>query len=766
MVRWIDGLVGSGQVLPMVQLYTGFDESEMPKDRLIVLEVEGMTVNANLDARMEGLGYILFKRQGTSMAEVYEWYENEVVHKTARAIRRSYNPFDVSNDNEPSLVVSDVDATRVWIDSDMEQIKRITDLEVAERNLNRGLTFAKIGAKFTGCVQACDRHPAFKIKRRGSRTTTVKDKETPLKLTLENGMQRLRRSGRLIISTRKKDVIVDTAATGPAMQGKAYDEEKNRKSFVSAGFLDEGSQTCPDLDGMEAATNINFERNPHLRTILNQTLVPLMRHAHRKDELPSEEKYTDLEYPLDMDMSGEVWRLKGNSIVFARSMPLYSKLEMERKRAAITAEQRGLQRKQDLLFLDAENVLKINTECERKILGTVQARLGVDESRTVSDALAVATLDDFGKCKAASLAAFVAAREFEDASKKWKVPNKGSVSDVQEGKKCKKTGQTLLLKLAYDKRSAPVAAKIPDRVQIVLPKMNLPPPLIVRFVCNECLADFSATVDWCGMAYLAVKSIESLGSNYLDCHLGDLVGLNNTCRLMARKLLDRLPNYIAAKLPSDRRDLQPGQHWVFSSLCKHLPRICTLMGLQNQIARDLETRGPDEGYLALPCEFQSVIGEFDTMNGAYIFEDTSRGNIIRAGTATAGLKKRFDQHVQASLLTNPKTNKMDLYRRYPHESIANNVPGRKGTFQSLKQLAGAVVDPSKKEEFSALFLWDDIELTELQKLTIKGESNSMADKKCKHLIYLYEIALGIAIEPCMNVSGNPGCEWQLHWFGD
>ena len=232
MLRWIDGIVGSGQVLPMVQLYTGFDDSEMPIDRLIVLEVEGMNVNANLDARMDGVGYILFKRQGIPMAEVYEWYENEVVHKTACAVRRAYNVFDVSDDNEQSdLVVSDADATRVWLDSDMEQIKRITDLEVAERNLRRGLTFAKIGAKFTGCVQACDRHVAFKIKRLASRTTTVKDKTTPLKLTLENGMQKLQQSGRLIISARKRDVIVDAAATGPAMQGKAYDEEKNRAAL-------------------------------------------------------------------------------------------------------------------------------------------------------------------------------------------------------------------------------------------------------------------------------------------------------------------------------------------------------------------------------------------------------------------------------------------------------------------------------------------------------------------------------------------------------
>ncbi len=117
-----------------------------------------MNVNANLDAQMEGVGYILFKQQGIPMAEVYEWYKNEVVHKTACAVHQAYNVFDMSDNNKQSdLVVSDADVTQVWRDFDMEQIKQITDLEVAEENLHRGHTFAKIGAKFASCVQACNR---------------------------------------------------------------------------------------------------------------------------------------------------------------------------------------------------------------------------------------------------------------------------------------------------------------------------------------------------------------------------------------------------------------------------------------------------------------------------------------------------------------------------------------------------------------------------------------------------------------------------------
>jgi len=214
----------------------------------------------------------------------------------------------------------------VYTVSDMEQIKCITDLDVAERNLARGLTYGKIGAKFTNCVQACDCNDAFKIKQRDARITTVQDKTTPLKLTVENGMARLKRQGRLIIGTRKTDVIVDAAATGPAMQGKAYSVEKNQKCFASAGYLDEGRLLCPDIHAIMASSNINFKKNPHIRTLLRQTIVALVRLGYETGGTISEEKYDELEYPLDMDVTGQVWHLPGKSEVYARSKSLCMKI--------------------------------------------------------------------------------------------------------------------------------------------------------------------------------------------------------------------------------------------------------------------------------------------------------------------------------------------------------------------------------------------------------------------------------------------------------
>lgn len=77
----------------------------------------------------------------------------------------------------------------------------------------------------------------------------------------------------------------------------------------------------------------------------------------------------------------------------------------------------------------------------------------------------------------------------------------------------------------------------------------------------------------------------------------------------------------------------------------------------------------------------------------YLFEDLSHGTIIHASTgAKVRLWQRYNQHLVASKLTNPRTNKMKLYQTYPHESVTQDIAGRKGTFQSLNHLVCIAVD--------------------------------------------------------------------------
>jgi hypothetical protein len=62
------------------------------------------------------------------------------------------------------------------------------------------------------------------------------------------------------------------------------------------------------------------------------------------------------------------------------------------------------------------------------------------------------------------------------------------------------------------------------------------------------------------------------------------------------------------------------------------------MHLSGHIAQDLETCGLDEGYLALPNEFQQVVRAMESLDGNYLLEYSSRGVIIRSGSAEMGLR--------------------------------------------------------------------------------------------------------------------------------
>ena len=66
---------------------------------------------------------------------------------------------------------------------------------------------------------------------------------------------------------------------------------------------------------------------------------------------------------------------------------------------------------------------------------------------------------------------------------------------------------------------------------------------------------------------------------------------------------------------------------------------------------------------------------------------------------------------------------------------------------------------------NTLFTWSDEELIGLNNLKGVASRNTLADKKYKHICYLFELSYALAIECRRNISSNPGCEWQLGYFG-
>ena len=88
-----------------------------------------------------------------------------------------------------------------------------------------------------------------------------------------------------------------------------------------------------------------------------------------------------------------------------------------------------------------------------------------------------------------------------------------------------------------------------------------------------------------------------------------------------------------------------------------------------------------------------------------------------------------------------------------------------GTFIQLEQLIGIGLRKDSLEDIVNQFEWSNVELKGLSNLCGSGSRTSLIQKKYRHLCYLFESAYALVIEQRINISGNPGFEWQLNFYG-
>jgi len=298
--------------------------------------------------------------------------------------------------------------------------------------------------------------------------------------------------------------------------------------------------------------------------------------------------------------------------------------------------------------------------------------LGKPVTSDVPDSLCAAPITIFEKPNARHLAAFVKVCKHEDATATWRVPNKGKAATANQ--LCPNTVGLLLIKMAFDLHTEVPIAKVPTLPPVKIPRTILPPPSIVTFCSTEQLESFVATEQYCCSVYNCIKSINLLGLDMLQDNVGDMDSHNSHADLLAKKILSRLPFFVEHRIPSEKRHLLPGRHWVWSSFASKLRRICTMMVLSNIVTNDVELRSPSESLLASPNQFQHAVGDLANLDGCYVVEDSSRNEIIHAGTTEIGFQKRWEKHVTDDKLCNPKTKSSIFYNRYPDESIANQIP--------------------------------------------------------------------------------------------
>jgi hypothetical protein len=145
--------------------------------------------------------------------------------------------------------------------------------------------------------------------------------------------------------------------------------------------------------------------------------------------------------------------------------------------------------------------------------------------------------------------------------------------------------------------------------------------------------------------------------------------------------------------------------------------------------------------------------------------DSKRYSLIRSGMPTQTFGKRWEEHLRASLRAAMVAMYRNFYWYYPHERVAYNVRGRKGTYQSLEQRMGMGVKKQGKHKLLKLFNWKEAVKSHLSQLSLgPHQAETLGDKHCKHVCYMFELFFAVGVKESENITMNPTCEWQLQLY--
>ena len=361
-----------------------------------------------------------------------------------------------------------------------------------------------------------------------------------------------------------------------------------------------------------------------------------------------------------------------------------------------------------------------------------------------------------------------------DLTKKKILPNKGNMEKIDTGEVDKKTNEPYLIQLAYNTISLPIIGEVPTLAPAVIPTMLIKPPTVIRFESNTktCTVE-QINLQWLDQIPICISSLSDLNrATELEEYRTNMTELDKYADLCSRKLLNRLSNFLRTRIPLQRIELLPGRHWVWNSLRSKLKKIACMMILSGHIVdyNDLKYRSDDECILTGRHMFLSVQSVEKDYDGNYLSYELKRRLHFRSGTAEVGMKRRWKEHVAASMRTQSVNRSSKLYSSYPHKNCEEvNMPSQDdilGNFQQIEQLIGIGIERQNLTIINNLFEWSEQEIKELSQLKGVAIRDSIADKRYKHICYLFEEAYALAIEPRRNISGNPGCEWQLKYFGN
>ena len=230
-----------GACAPIFVSVCGLSERELPNDKCLILEIEGMCIGGGgVSVGKKDVGYLILMRTSSDKDEVpdkqrFKYYRDKILLPFVKQSRQEYDGY---NEEECGTIPKELSAVS-WCDGDLSQIASvIEDLPLFQENK---ITANKQNNARSGVEQPADLTKTFKILKRIQQEYTVSNipiKSHPLKRIIHKQFDKLSSEGRLRLPSNKRRALTDFLSNIPAISTRAVTTEYIQHGFITAGMID------------------------------------------------------------------------------------------------------------------------------------------------------------------------------------------------------------------------------------------------------------------------------------------------------------------------------------------------------------------------------------------------------------------------------------------------------------------------------------------------------------------------------------------------
>ena len=768
-VKFACGGCGSGFIYPICILVSNLSLAELPTEDFYVQRIKGLSINSHIDPRSEEIGYLCLMRSNVSQQRFFDWFYKNITCETILAIRKRFNPMGTIVQGNEEIAMDQ--RFVMWGDSDIPYLQQMTTPHRVKASAQLGLYFAKIGAKITENAQPLDLGPFFKILKISGKHMTSVDSLKPLTMVVDITMKRLRKEKILLLPTLKECALKDLLVTTPEMMTAAFNERSMVKSFVSSGMLDSICKRCPDLYGLVSSFKINWSKVKGGKEWFMKMLPAVIGEMHSEGEV-SEQFYDDLNFPLDQDIDGGVWKLNSTADHLTRSKVLYHPTVIEKKKEELYLSKVTQNNKVVKAYEEAVKVFELNIDCEAEVFKMLEKNI-TDAVLRAKVNISMATIEIFDKLKVKHLSSFYRCRVQEDLMKKIKIPQKGNLQKVAKGEVDKTTNGPFLIQLCLNVKNNKVIAMNPVLPETECVSEDVAPPVII----TELMGPAKIHVEDVTHAWMEIIP-KVLGNNdnvnylyFINKFENEREHFMKYLNLFTDKMMSRLQNYISIKIPSHKTKLLADKHWVWNTFRSKVKKIAVLLMITGHVVDydKLLYKSSNEALLGPTNNLRKIDlnGPDKELIGNYVLVDKKRTTVIYSSGTVTAVEKEWTKHFNQSMLAQFDDRINKLSTSYPTaENMdastidSNNV---KGKFTDLQMSMGICISKNDTSTFVDLFEYSNVEMYELDKLMAGSGKEDKTKKKYRHLINLIDLAYSLCMSTSSNLKGEISCAWQLQY---